>query len=74
MTTKKMKKMDAGLAAVNRLAKAEQQRDELATAMRKMLEAYESLMPGLRYIAVQDYAILNEAPIAARKALAKLQP
>ena len=50
------------------------QRNDLAKAVREMLLAYESLLPGLRYIAVQDYALINEAPLLARKALAKVQP
>lgn len=42
----------------------------LKRAMRSLLSAHEALMPGLQYIAVQDYALQNEAPIEARKALA----
>lgn len=42
----------------------------LKDALRRMLKVYEALMPGVRYIAVQDYAELNDAPIAARKLLA----
>lgn len=44
---------------------------EMAEALKAMLKAYEQLMPGLKNIAVQDYANLNEAPILARAALAK---
>lgn len=40
-------------------------------ALQMMMRAFESLMPGLRHIAVQDYALLNDAPLAARKALAE---
>ena len=42
----------------------------LLEALEKMLEVYEALMPGLRHIAVQDYALLNDAPMAARQAIA----
>lgn len=41
----------------------------LAAALERMLKVQEALMPGVRYIAVQDYAELNDAPIAARHAL-----
>jgi hypothetical protein len=41
----------------------------LETALRDLLKAYDMLMPGIRYIAVPDYALINEAPINARKAL-----
>lgn len=44
--------------------------DRLAESLRRMLAVYKALMPGIRYIAVQDYAELNEAPIEARQALA----
>jgi len=30
-----------------------------------LLKVYEALMPGIRYIAVPDYSILNDVPIAA---------
>lgn len=41
----------------------------LVAALRDLLRAYDSLMPGLRYIAVQDYELLNRAPIEARAAI-----
>jgi hypothetical protein len=41
----------------------------LADALEEMLSVYEMLMPGIRHIAVQDYRLVNEAPIRARKAL-----
>lgn len=50
------------------------ERDELAEALRRMLAVYEALMPGVRYIAVKNYAELNDAPLAARAALAKVTP
>ena len=48
-----------------------QRERELTKALRDLLKAYDSLMPGIAYIAVQDYEIINRAPIEARKALAK---
>jgi len=44
---------------------------ELYAALERMLAAHVALFPGLRHIAVQDYREQNEAPIAARAALAK---
>ena len=40
---------------------------ELVKALQKLLKAYDSLMPGLPHIAVDDYALINEAPIEARR-------
>lgn len=37
-----------------------------------MQEALASTMPGVRFIAVQDYAILNDAPLAAAAVLKKV--
>lgn len=42
---------------------------DLADAGERMLKLCEALMPGVRYIALQNYAEANEAPIAMRKAL-----
>ena len=50
-----------------------EQKDAKITALEeageRLLTAYESLMPGLANIAVQDYAIINEAPIKMRQAI-----
>jgi hypothetical protein len=43
----------------------------LVKALEKLLRAYEMLMPGIVHIAVQDYALINDAPREARKALAE---
>ena len=32
-----------------------------------LMDVIEALMPGLRHIAVQDYAAINDKPLAARK-------
>lgn len=42
---------------------------QLACALEKLLRAYDALMPGIWYIAVPDYALINEAPLEAKKAL-----
>lgn len=42
---------------------------DLVEALEGTLKVIDMLMPGVRYIAVQDYQTLNEAPIAARKAI-----
>lgn len=62
-----------GMLAVDHML-VRKQRNELADALRDLLKAYDSIMPGVKFIAVQDYAILNTAPIAARKALEKVTP
>jgi hypothetical protein len=46
---------------------------ELVHALRQLLKAYDSLMPGLAHIAVQDYALINRAPLEARMALSNKQ-
>lgn len=46
---------------------------DLVSALERMLGVQEMLMPGLRHIAVPDYQELNEAPLAARAALAKAE-
>lgn len=43
--------------------------EEMKAALRAMLQVQDALMPGVRYIAVQNYAQLNDAPLAARKAI-----
>lgn len=47
---------------------------ELVRLLRQLLKAYDSLMPGLAYIAVQDYEIINRAPYEARNALREWYP
>lgn len=42
---------------------------ELVAALEKLLRAYDSIMPGLVHIAVEDYALVNEAPLEARRAI-----
>jgi hypothetical protein len=48
------------------MSKREQQ---LVRALKDLLRAYEMLMPGIAHITVEDYALINDAPIAARKAI-----
>lgn len=42
-------------------------------ALKECLQLIEDLMPGVAHIALQNYQRLNEAPIAARKAIAKAE-
>ena len=44
-------------------------RDAALDALVLMQRALASTMPGVRHIAVQDYAVLNDAPLAAAAAL-----
>jgi hypothetical protein len=46
---------------------------ELLAALKKLMVAYESVLPGIRYIAVQDYRIVNDAPVAAERAIQKAE-
>lgn len=61
------------VALLNHAKDLERQRDELADALRLMQAALKEAMPGVAHIACQDYAILNDAPVAASKALANLK-
>lgn len=45
---------------------------DVRQALTDLLRVIDMLMPGVRYIAVQDYAALNDVPIAARKLLQRL--
>lgn len=52
--------------------RARMDRDALVTALRDTLKVIDSLMPGLKHIAVQDYAIVNNVPFAARRLLTQI--
>ena len=43
--------------------------ERLRAAGEKLLEAYAMIFPGIKHIAVQDYALINEAPIEMRRAI-----
>jgi hypothetical protein len=48
-----------------------------ADTLRRALQLIDALMPGVRHIALQDYALLNDVPLeikARLKALEKPQP
>jgi hypothetical protein len=45
----------------------------LKLAAEKLLKAFDSLLPGIKFIAVQDYALLNEAPMNMRNLLNRLK-
>lgn len=40
---------------------------EPETIVRDLMKVIEMLMPGARYIALQDYALLNDAQVNARR-------
>ena len=46
---------------------------EVVPIIKELLRAFDSLMPGLKNIAVQDYQVINDAPIAARRWITKAQ-
>ena len=46
---------------------------ELLSALKMLMKAYESVLPGLAKIAVQDYALINDAPVAATRAIMKAE-
>jgi hypothetical protein len=46
---------------------------DLLAALKMLMAAYESVLPGIRYIAVQDYKLVNDAPVAAERAIAKVE-
>lgn len=46
---------------------------DLLAALKQLMKAYESVLPGLAKIAVQDYALINDAPVAADRAIAKAE-
>lgn len=47
--------------------------DESARALTRCLALISDMMPGVRHIALQDYALLNEAPLEARAVLNKIE-
>ena len=49
------------------------QRDELLGVLKDTMALINVLMPGVRYIPLQDYAALNETPLKARAAIAKAE-
>lgn len=53
----------------SRLHATTQLTEQLANALAKMRAALASTMPGVKHIAVQDYALLNDAPLEAQAAL-----
>ena len=43
--------------------------EELEKALSDLLRAYDQLIPGIPHIAVQDYKLMNDAPMEARRLL-----
>lgn len=48
--------------------------EQLHTATKMLLQLVRDLMPGIRHLALQDYQIVNEAPLAGEAALAAAEP
>lgn len=46
---------------------------DLIVATESLMEAFKSLMPGLKHIAVADYMLINDAPIQAARAIANIR-
>lgn len=46
---------------------------EVIATVESLLKLVSDLMPGVAHIALQDYALLNDAPIAARKLVARIR-
>jgi hypothetical protein len=44
---------------------------DLLAALEEMLKAYEAVLPGIKFISVPNYQLINDAPCAARAAIAK---
>lgn len=44
---------------------------KLENALIELLEAYDSILPGTAHIPVQDYELLNRAPMNARKLIGR---
>lgn len=57
-----------------RAEKAEASITTLRSALSDLLQVVNMLMPGVRYIALQNYALLNEAPIKAQELLDAKDP
>lgn len=56
-------------AALKQAEDAIRAAEKMKQSIRDLLEVQRVLMPGVRYISVPNYAILNDGPINARKAL-----
>jgi len=54
---------------VDEVVELESELKELRLAAEKLLKAYDMLLPGIKHIAVQDYALINEAPLNMRNLL-----
>lgn len=47
--------------------------DRVIEALESLLKAFNSLLPGAKHIAIQDYALLNDGPMNARRLVADLK-
>lgn len=57
----------------DQLQEVKNQREVLLAALEDCLILIEALMPGVRHIALQDYAALNNTPMKARAAIASVK-
>ncbi|HBO4842637.1 hypothetical protein [Pseudomonas aeruginosa] len=55
---------------LDELADGQERQEQLAVALKGLQKVIGMLMPGVSKIPIQDYQLLNEAPIAAAQALA----
>jgi hypothetical protein len=46
---------------------------ELLGVCKQLLRLVDELMPGLKYLAIEDYAIVNDAPLAAHRIIRKIE-
>lgn len=60
---------------IDKMSKNELQRAcrEFREALVMLRDSHEALMPGVKHIALQDYALLNDAPLATSRVLDKYQ-
>lgn len=63
--------LKAAADAESRVIALMAENERLRAVIRRLLAVNDALMPGVKFIAVQDYAELNDAPVAAR---AELEP
>lgn len=47
--------------------------EQIIKVVQKLLKSHAALMPGLKHIAIQDYALPNDAVLAAEKMLDELK-
>lgn len=58
------KTLEVNLAGLDKLLR---ENEKLKKAAEDLLKAYDMLLPGIKHIAVQDYALINMAPFNMRR-------